>query len=232
MDTTVILVPGFWLGAWAWEETEEHLRATGHRTLALTLPGLDPTDPDRASATPDDQAQPLLDALAEAEPAVLVAHSGANVPVTIALDRRPSLVRRVIWVDSGPVGNGNIVNPEAPADLVELPLPEFSVLDEDASLDGLSQEMLDTFRRRAVPEPGAVITTPIRLGNNARYAVPTTLICNSIPGTQLLEMAEAGHPMAAELSQYQDLTAVDLPTGHWPMWSRPKELADAIAQAI
>jgi pimeloyl-ACP methyl ester carboxylesterase len=34
-----------------------------------------------------------------------------------------------------------------------------------------------------------------------------------------------------EVTRLRDLELVDLPTGHWPMWSRPTDLADAIAAA-
>jgi len=30
MSAPIILVPGFWLGAWAWDEVVEQLRADGH----------------------------------------------------------------------------------------------------------------------------------------------------------------------------------------------------------
>jgi hypothetical protein len=42
-------------------------------------------------------------------------------------------------------------------------------------------------------------------------------------------MAKEGHPFFAELP-YLDMTYVDLPTGHWPMWSRPAELAAILAE--
>ena len=35
----VVLVPGYWLGAWAWDEIAAALRADGHEVTALTLPG-------------------------------------------------------------------------------------------------------------------------------------------------------------------------------------------------
>ena len=36
----IILVPGFWLGAWAWDEVVAALRADGHQDVtAITLPG-------------------------------------------------------------------------------------------------------------------------------------------------------------------------------------------------
>ena len=43
------------------------------------------------------------------------------------------------------------------------------------------------------------------------------------------ELAAAGEPMFAPLNDLDDLTVVDLPTGHWPMLSRPTNLADLIA---
>ena len=46
----IILVPGFWLGAWAWDEVAETLRADGHDVTALTLPGLESVDADRSAS--------------------------------------------------------------------------------------------------------------------------------------------------------------------------------------
>lgn len=232
----LILVPGHWLGAWAWDEVLPGLRDQGYHPRALTLPGLDPDDPDRASRTLEEQAEAVIGAMkaGHAEtgrPVVLVGHSGANAPICIALDRFPELVRRVIWVDSGPVSDGAVFDPDAPADLVELPLPDFEVLAERASLDGLDADALARFRTLAVPEPGAVLRTSVRLGNDERRRIPTTLVCTSIPAEQIMTMARAGHPMVAEIANLEHVVAVDLPTGHWPMWSRPRELADLIAEA-
>jgi hypothetical protein len=37
--------------------------------------------------------------------------------------------------------------------------------------------------------------------------------------------------MFAELANIEHLDVIDLPTGHWPMWSRPRDLAQAIQSA-
>jgi hypothetical protein len=37
--------------------------------------------------------------------------------------------------------------------------------------------------------------------------------------------------LVPEVGTLRDLELVDLPTGHWPMWSRPTDLAAAIANA-
>ncbi|MFJ6376402.1 alpha/beta fold hydrolase [Pseudarthrobacter oxydans] len=232
----IILVAGHWLGAWAWDEVLEQLTTDHFRVIAMTLPGLDVDDPERAAKTLDDQAAAVLDVITQNgasgdQPATLVAHSGANAPVSLVLDRRPELVHRVVWVDSGPVVTGSAFGPDIPEELEELPLPSLDVLAQQASLEGLSASVLERFRARAVPEPGPVLRQPVELTNDARRKVRTTLVCCSIPSAQVLELARAGHAMFAEVANIEHLDVIDLPTGHWPMWSRPRDLARAIQSA-
>lgn len=228
--TTSILIAGHWLGAWAWDEVSEQLSLLGSPSQAITLPGLDPNDPQRAIRTLDDQVAAIEQAIADAggEPVTLVAHSGANLPVSLLLDRRPELVRHVVWVDSGPAAPDSAFATDAPE---ELPLPPFDVLGEQASLEGLGNQALERFRVRAVPEPAPVLRQVIELHNDQRRHIPATMVCCSIASTVVLELVAAGHPMFAELSGLTELNLVDLPTGHWPMWSRPQELAEIIAAA-
>jgi pimeloyl-ACP methyl ester carboxylesterase len=236
-NPTIILIAGHWLGAWAWDDVLEPLRTDTSRVVALTLPGLDPDDPDRATRTLDDQAAAIEHTLARLEvttdqPATLVAHSGANAPVSLVLDRHPELIGRMIWVDSGPMANGTAFAPDFPEELTELPLPPFDVLAQQASLEGLAPEMLDRFRARAVPEPAPVLRQTVELTNDARLGVPTTLVCCSISSAQVLDMARAGHPMFAEVANLTTVDVIDLPTGHWPMWSRAGELARCIQATV
>ncbi|MBT2586756.1 alpha/beta fold hydrolase [Arthrobacter sp. ISL-95] len=229
----IILIAGHWLGAWAWDEVLEHLETDHSRAVAVTLPGLDRDDPERATKTLDDQVASVLDIFArlgvsEEQPAMIVAHSGANAPVSLVLDRHPELVHQVVWVDSGPVSTGNAFAPDLPKEVEELPLPSLEVLAQQASLEGLTPEILERFRARAVPEPGPVLRQPVELRNDARRKVRTTLVCCSISGAQVLELAHTGHAMFAEVANIEQLEVIDLPTGHWPMWSRPRDLAKII----
>ena len=231
-----LLIAGHWLGAWAWDEVLAQLQAEGVEATALTLPGLDAADPDRTLRTLDDQSAAIVDTImlhggSADRPATIVAHSGANAPVCLVLDRHPELIHRVVWVDSGPVTPGSVFAPDLPAELTELPLPPFDALAEQASLAGLTELALERFRARSVPEPAPVLRQPVELGNPARHDVPTTLVCCSIPSAQLLELARSGHPMFGEVTRLTQLDVVDLPTGHWPMWSRPADLARIIHRA-
>lgn len=173
----IILIAGHWLGAWAWDEVLDHLDTTQLHALAITLPGLESEDPQRAAATLDDQAAAIQDVMTQAgasreRPAVIVAHSGANAPVSLVLDRAPELIRRVVWVDSGPVAPGSSFAPDLPESVTELPLSPFDALAEQASLEGLSAEVLERFRARAVPEPAPVLRESVTLSNEARRRIP------------------------------------------------------------
>ncbi|MGA3489923.1 alpha/beta fold hydrolase [Micromonosporaceae bacterium DT55] len=229
-NPTILLIPGHWLGAWAWDEVLEHLASLGHRAIPLTLPGLDETDTDRMTKTLDEQVAAIEEAATDSSgPVVIVAHSGANAPVSLLLDRHPELVSRVIWVDSGPATSGVASAPDFPADMEGLSLPPFERLAEQASIEGLSADALDRFRERAVSEPGTVIRQIVHLTNDARFDVPTTFVCCSMPSSQVMELVKAGHPMFAEVADLKSVDYVDLPTGHWPMWSRPSDLAHILA---
>ncbi|GAA1815359.1 alpha/beta hydrolase [Agromyces neolithicus] len=230
---TIILIAGHWLGAWAWDDVLEHLNTDHSRAIAITLPGLDADDPERTAKTLNDQTAAIIDAftrldVSEEQRAIVVAHSGANAPVSLVLDRHPGLVQRVVWVDSGPMATGSAFAPDLPEEVKELPLPPFDVLGQQASLEGLSTDALERFRVQAVPEPGPVLRQPVEFTNDARNTVPTTLICCSIPSAQVLDMARGGHPMFAEVANLQNVDVIDFPTGHWPMWSRPRDLAQVI----
>lgn len=229
-EPPIILIAGHWLGAWAWDEVAEHLTRAGWCTIAITLPGLDADDPSRTSRTLNDQAAAIVKvAAAQGRPVVIAAHSGANAPVSLVLDRRPELVARVVWVDSGPVASGTVFAPDLPDDVEQVPLPVFDVLGQQASLEGLRDEVLQRFRARAIAEPAPVLRQTVELTSDSRLNVPTTVVCCSLGSAQMLELANAGHPMFAEVAKLACLRLVDLPTGHWPMWSRAQDLAHLIA---
>ena len=90
----IILVPGFWLGAWAWDEVAATLRADGHDVTALTLPGLESVDADRSAVTLADHVDAISEAVrAASAPVVLVVHSASGFSGYAASDRLPGRIR-------------------------------------------------------------------------------------------------------------------------------------------
>ena len=103
---------------------------------------------------------------------------------------------------------------------------------DDSDLIDLDDDLRAAFRARAIPEPVRVATDPQHVSNERRYDVPTTVIASSIPGSMLREFMTKDHPYVRELSRMHDYEIVDLPTGHWPQFTRPAELAAIIVEAI
>jgi len=223
MNTTpILLVPGFWLGAWAWDEVADALRADGHDVRALTLPGLESADADRSSIRATDHVDAICDAVnAAGRPVVLAVHSGTGFTGYAASDRLPEGIAAMVYVDSAP-GKG-AMDPDFAG--VEMPL-DWASIEKEENLDGLSEEQRETFRRRAVPQPGGVLREAVELTNDARLDVPSTMICTGFPSEEVQAYAEKHNPAwLAGLAELRDVTWIDLPTSHWPMWSRPQELA-------
>lgn len=221
----IILVPGFWLGAWAWDDVAAALRAEGHDVTAVTLPGLEAPDSDRSPITISDHVDAICAAVSAAgDPVVLAVHSGAGAPGYAASDRVPGQIAAMVYVDTGPA-TGPI---NAGFDAAEWPLPSWEDLGEN--LDGISEEQLATFRRRAVPEPGGPIREAATLADEARLDVPSTVICTSMTSEQIKAAVSEGYAWIGGLAELRNVTYVDLPTSHWPMWSRPAELVTIIGE--
>jgi pimeloyl-ACP methyl ester carboxylesterase len=219
----IILVPGFWLGAWAWEDVASALRRDGHDVTAITLPGLESGEADRSNVTFEDHVNAICDAVkAAGAPVALAVHSGAGAPGYAASDRVPEHVAAMVYVDSGPA--------TAPLDPgfegTDFPLPSWENLGEN--LDGINQEQLETFRTRAVPEPAGAMREGASLTNDARLDIPTTAICTGYTSDQYKDAVNEGQTWLGGFAELRNITWVDLPTSHWPMWSRPEELAAII----
>ena len=225
----IVLVPGFWLGAWAWDDVAAVLRADGHEVTALTLPGLESAEADRSTITMADHVNAICAAVtAQAAPAVLVVHSGAGASGYGASDRVPERIAAMVYLDTGPTKDP--IGAELPAG--EWPLPTWEELTEDPfnSLEGVSAEQLETFRRRAVPEPAGAYREGPELTNDARLDLPSVIVCTAMPSKLVKDAVATGEPFAAGIAELKNVSYIDVPTSHWSMWSRPREVAEIIGR--
>lgn len=230
----IILIPGFWLDGSAWDEVVPSLEEAGHTVHALTLPGLESADADRSGIHLSDHVDAVvaaIDAVPEPAQVVLVGHSAGGGLVYAASGRRPGRVARVLYVDSGPFAEGQAVNSELPADVVDHVLPPWDEFGDDDLVD-LTDELRAQFRARAVPQPGATVREGHHRPGDAQRGIPSTVIACEFPGAVMRQLMEQDHPYVAELKTLADYKIVDLPTGHWPMFTRPKDLAEVMIAAV
>ncbi|HEY0188170.1 MAG TPA: alpha/beta fold hydrolase [Cellulomonas sp.] len=228
----VILIPGFWLDASSWAPVTAALAAAGHRPHPVTPLGAGAPREDAAGITLADQAAAvvaLVDALAG--PVVVVGHSGGGAVAHAVADARPDRLSRVVYVDSGPLGEGGVVNAALPVVDGVVPMPDRSVF-EEVELAGVPAALWEDLRARSLPVPPLVAAGPQRLHDERRFEVPVTVISSTMPEAVLRDLMAQGHPYVAELARVRDVAVVELPTGHWPQYSRPDDLAAAVVRAV
>jgi pimeloyl-ACP methyl ester carboxylesterase len=231
----LVLIPGFWLDGSSWDGVVPALEQAGHRSHALTLPGMEARASDRSGIGLRDHIDAVVGVVDEltagGEQVVLVGHSGGGAIAHAAVDARPDRVARVVYVDSVPLGHGGLINDELPVRDGEVPLPDWSVFEEEDLID-LDDRLRAQFRERAIPTPVRVCTDRQQLSDERRYDVPVTVIACEFSTATLRGWMEQEAPFARELASIRAVDLVDLPTGHWPQFTRPQDLGHAIVAAV
>ena len=230
----IILIPGLWLDGSSWEKVVPVLERAGHRAHPLTLPGMESRDADRSGITLRDHVDAVIAAIDSVDPAdgkvVLVGHSAGAGIAYAAGEARPDRVARVVCVGGFPTGDGGAIADGFPAENGEVPLPDWSAF-ADEDLADLDDEARAEFRERAIPSPERVNRDRQRLTDERRYDVPVTVIATEFTSEMLREWIEQGLAPVREFTKIRDVDYVDLPTGHWPQFTRPEELGRAILSA-
>jgi hypothetical protein len=110
-----------------------------------------------------------------------------------------------------------------------IPPPAFDPVAEPGLLAGLDEAALARLRGRATPQPwGTATQPPVRPGRVP--GTPKTLIMSTVPVAAVEQRVAAGDPLFAMLAG-PEWTFHELPTGHWPMLSRPADLAALLGRS-
>lgn len=222
----IVLVAGLWLDGSVWDDVVPALEELGHRPVPVTLPG---QGDGAASATLDDQVASVLAAVdaASGRPLV-VGHSAAATLAWLAADARPEKVGGVALIGGWPSADG-----QAYADFFEtvdgaMPFPGWGPFEGADSAD-LDEETRRRIATGAIPVPEGVSKGVVRLTDERRYDVPVVLVCPEFTPAEAQGWIDAGD--VPELARVRHLELVDIDSGHWPMVSRPGELARLLAGA-
>ncbi|MGV9778734.1 alpha/beta fold hydrolase [Streptosporangium sp. NPDC003464] len=222
--STIVLVGGSFLGAWAWERVTPLLTASGHQVHPLTLTGFG----DRAhlgspTTTLATHARDITAAIefAGLREVVLVAHSYGAAPATIAANAIPERIARLVYLAGLLPEPGKSLFDITPAPVVEaimetvqdgrIPVMSDEIIDVGFGEHGLTPEDRTWLRARGVGQPIGTYQDPAPADLGAVESLPRTYIAcagdpNDPPGL-------SGHDM------------ITLDAGHWPMINAPVELA-------
>ncbi|MGW1037147.1 alpha/beta fold hydrolase [Streptomyces antibioticus] len=221
----ILLIGGLWLDGTAWDEVTPALEALGHRPRPVVLPG---QGDGNSSATLDEQVAAVLAAVdATAERPLLVAHSAACTLGWMAADARPERVATLALIGGFPHEDGHPY-----ADFFEMrdgamPFPGWGPFEGADSAD-LDDALRRRFEADALPVPERVARGMVRLSDDRRYKVPVVVVCPEFTPEQARAWIAAGD--VPELAKAERVEFADIDSGHWPMFSKPAELARLIGK--
>lgn len=227
----VILVPGLWLDASSWSDITPALEAAGHRARPLTMPGVGAPASESSGIRIADWVDAVIAEIDRVDGGVvLVGHSGGGNVVWGAADARPDRISRVVFVDAIPPHDGGQISEFPVVDGV-VPFPGWDFFDDEDVAD------LDEFTRaRTLPltrsVPALVPTDPISLSGGGRHRVPVTILFGTMDDETFRAAVAQWGPYAEEFAAIVDTEIVHLGTNHWPQFSKPAGLAEALVAAI
>jgi pimeloyl-ACP methyl ester carboxylesterase len=249
VPNTYVLVAGAWLGGWAWHWVASTLRANQHAVFPATLTGLgERVHLARPDVDLETHIQDVVNLITyeDLSEVVLVGHSYAAIVVTGVADRVPERLRGLVYCDAAPLVNGQrfvdlMGSPEGEAQLREVvdragdgwrfPFPGFPALGNDASVRGLGDAEQALMQARAVAQPFATYTQPLRLSRPPGPVPYQRIIIQCDDARQFVpyirQALAAGDPTYKILDE-PDWRFVELDTGHWPMLSEPERLAQLL----
>jgi pimeloyl-ACP methyl ester carboxylesterase len=272
-NTVFVFVHGAWHGSQQWAPTQRALTGLGAASVAVDLPGhgfdaplptgyLLPSQPGLlteksrlATVTMDDCAETVLGTLRQVRrhrSVVLVAHSAGGGPASLAAERAPELVDRIVYLSAFVPGGrprffdylGSPENATALGQSLPLGDPEalgavrINPLSPDpAYVEDLRQthyhdtprDRFDRWRSALSPDlPLAIPTTPVTVTAARWGRIPRTFLrCAEDralpPAAQDLMIAETDQAVPGN-----PFTVRTLPGSHSPFAARPRELAAAL----
>ena len=225
--TRFVLIPGAWLGGWAWKEVAPVLEARGDQAYPVTLTGMGERvhlatyDVGMETAIKDVLNVVKYNNLNDF---VLVGHSFAGKVAAAVADREHEKVRKVVYIDAF---RPEIVGePQGGFD----PTREFGPPPQGENAIPLSEEIIERIGKDVVgekrkwmmslatPWPIKLAKDPIALSRAYDPAKETYVFC-TLSGDPVDEI------IAGKWGKLNGPYRV-METGHWPMVTKPKELAE------
>ena len=226
----LVLVPGAWLGAWAWKSVTPLLDQAGHACFPVTLTGMG----ERVHLATKDVGmetaiQDVLNVIRynDLDDLVLVGHSFAGKVVAAVADRAHEAVRKVVYLDA--FRPERVATPQGsfdparefgppPAGGFAIPLTEETIERIGPDVRGPQREWMMS---KATPWPIKLGTDPITLSKHYDRVQEAYIFC-TLSGDPVEEI------IAGKWGKLEG-PHMTIEAGHWPMVTRPAELAQQLA---
>jgi len=216
---TFVLVPGAWLGGWAWKSVALLLEQKGHEAVPVTLTGMGERVHLASKEVGIETAvQDVLNVIRynDLEEVILVGHSFAGKVVAAVADRVPEKVGVLLYLDAfrprkvrTPQGS---FPDEFPVEGWRVPFTAeiLGVLGKD--IQGADRELMLS---KATPLPVKLFRDPVTLSEGLDAVKKAYVFCTG-----------SGDNVEEILKEKLDGPNKVIDSGHWPMITRPEELVE------
>ena len=221
-----VLVPGAWLGAWAWNKVTPLLEQKGHDVYPVTLTGMG----ERVHLASKDigmetVVQDVLNVIRynDLDDFVLVGHSFAGKVAAAVADRIPDRVRLLLYLDAfrpekvrTPQGAFNPAMEFGPP-----PEGGFAITFTEKILDSIGKDVQGAdrawFLSKVTPWPVRPANEPVTLSAGFDSVKSAYIFCTG-SGDPVDEI------ISGKWGKLEGPYKV-IESGHWPMITKPEELA-------
>lgn len=229
---TYVLVHGAWHGGWAWRRVREILEQNHHRVLTPTMTGLGErkhlmSESITLDTMIDDIANTLL--YEDLSDVILVGHSFAGPVISGVLERIPSRLRQLVFLDAAVLEGGEsmfgLIPPEIVAEREQLALESSGGLSLPApsaeKLGILDDAQWQLVKQYLTPHPISTYRSPLKLEKAPGDGVPCSYIVCTNP---------AYAPLAWSYERAKDYgwPIISIETGHDAMISAPEALSEIL----
>jgi pimeloyl-ACP methyl ester carboxylesterase len=218
---TFVIVHGAWGGGWAWKRVDSLLTARGHTVYRPTLTGLGERvhlgSPEVGLGT---HVRDVVNTLVyeDLRGVVLVGHSYGGMVITGVADQVPDRIGHLVYLDA--------YLPEHGESVLSLSAPlRDSTLASWTRFGMIVPPWLEPARDPPwdVPHPHRSFADPLLLVHPPGRGLPATYILTMEPGKQTDSFS-----MYAERARARGWTVLQMPAGHNPQTTAPRELAELL----
>jgi pimeloyl-ACP methyl ester carboxylesterase len=226
--TTFVLVPGAWLGGWAWKTIIPLLNERGHETHLVTLTGMG----ERVHLASRDVGietaiQDVLNVIEynDLDDFVLVGHSFAGKVAAGVADRIPKKVRLLLYLDA--FRPSKVRTPQGafdPSEFGPLPPGSWTIPLTEEIINNIGKDVKGPDREwllsQATPWPMKHSSEPIALSENFDSVKSAYIFCTG-GGDPVNDIVKGKWGKL-------DGPYKVIESGHWPMITKPEEIVEDI----
>lgn len=219
---SVLLVPGSWHGAWAYDAVAERLTGAGVAVTRIDLPSND-----GGSGLADDAAAVRAALNGINAPAVVVGHSYGGIAVSEGAAGSPHAIG-LVYLAAFMLDRG-----ESLLDAMQHQLPDWIELDEAAG-SHIARRTEQVLYGDCAPEVAAGARARLSRQSVAAIATPQTEAAwQSLPSTYLICDEDRAVPPPVQAAMAARATNVHhLSASHSPFLSRPDDVAGVVLRAL